>query len=108
MGKSLGIGIGATTLAALAFGISVASAAPPDRSGWSTVPPATSAASTVTGLNVVEARSLAQAAVPGGHVVQIESDDGANRQVWKVTVDAPAERVIVLVDEASAVVSLAN
>jgi hypothetical protein len=57
---------------------------------------------------MAEARRLAQAAVPGGHVVQIESDDQADRPVWKVTVAGPAGRVIVLVDVASGAVTAAN
>jgi hypothetical protein len=59
-------------------------------------------------VNVAAARRLAEAAVPGGHVVQIESDDRADRQLWKLTVDGSAGRVIVLVDVASAAVTVAD
>jgi hypothetical protein len=62
----------------------------------------------VTGVNMAEARRLAQAAVSGGHMVQIESDDQADRPVWKLTVAGGAGRVIVVVDVASAAVSVTN
>jgi uncharacterized membrane protein YkoI len=109
MRKTFGIGIGAAAVAVLALGgISVASAAPPARGDWSAVASATSTSSTVTGVNVAEARRLAQAAVPGGKVLQIESDDRADRPVWKVTVDGPAGQVIAVVDDASAAVTVVS
>jgi hypothetical protein len=109
MRKALGIGIGATAVAALAMGgISVASASAPVRGDWAAVTAPTSKTSTATGVNVAEARRLAEAAVPGGYGVQIESDDLADRPVWKVTVDGPAGRVTVLVDVASGAATVAN
>jgi hypothetical protein len=109
MRKALGIGIGVTLLASLAWGgISVASAAAPANDGWSAVPATPSTRATVAGVNVVEARRLAEAAVPGGHVVQIESGDQADHPIWKLTVDRPAGRIIMMVDVASGVVTPAH
>jgi hypothetical protein len=60
------------------------------------------------GVDVAEARRLAEAAVPGGHVVQVESDDVADRRAWKVIVDGAGGRVSVWVDAATSVVSVGN
>jgi hypothetical protein len=109
MWKAVRIGVGVIALASLAWGgVSVASAAAPADAGWSAVPATPSTRPTVAGVTVVEARRVAEAAVPGGHVVQIESDDQANRQMWKLTVDRPAGRIIVLVDVASGAVTPAS
>jgi hypothetical protein len=103
MRKALGIGIGVTALATLALGgVTVAAAAGP---AGDSRPVAVSATSKV---DRAQARRLAEAAVPGGRVVQVESDDAADRPVWKATVDGPGGRVSVWIDAMTGVVSVGN
>jgi hypothetical protein len=46
----------------------------------------------------VQAVAAAQAAVPGGVVVEVASDDEHDRPVWRVTLATPTARVVVIVD----------
>jgi hypothetical protein len=104
MRKTLVIGIGVTAVAALALGgVTVSAAA---GSASSRRPVVVSATTKAGGVSVAEARRLAEAAVPGGHAVQVEFDDVADRRVWKVIVDGAGGRVSVWVDAATGLVSV--
>jgi hypothetical protein len=103
MRKTLVIGIGVTAVAALALGGVTVSAAAGSASSRR---PVVSATAIAGGVSVAEARQLAEAAVPGGHAVQVELDDVADRRVWKVIVDGAGGRVSVWVDAATGLVSV--
>jgi hypothetical protein len=89
--------IGAT---AIAVAVGVAATAAPritDRSG--PAPSSTVLAGAHVSLDA--AKQMALSVVPGGTVIQVESDDVHDRPVWKVIVAAPTGRVVVSIDAAT-------
>jgi hypothetical protein len=97
MRKSVVIAIGAAAIfVAVASGVA-ATAAPRIAEGGGPVP-STSAGPRIS---VADAKQIALAAVPGGTVIQVESDDVHDRPVWKVVVATPNGRAAVSIDAAT-------
>jgi hypothetical protein len=94
---SIGIGAGAAAIVAMSAGVAAAAATGGQQAGGS------AAASALSSVNKHitrhQAAVIAREKVPHSKVIEIESDDLHDRQVWKVRLHTAHGRVIVDVDK---------
>jgi uncharacterized protein YpmB len=106
MRTKLGIGIGALVVVTLAVsGVAAAAATGPASAKTAATAVVPSSALTANTISEEQARQIAIEAMPGSRVVEIETDDRADRAVWKVTLSTANGRVIVLVDAVTGAVT---
>lgn len=97
---SIGIGAGAAAIVALSAGAAAAATGGPangQQAGGSAA--AAAPGSVSTHITRSQAAAIARAKVPHSRVIEIESDDLHDRQVWKVQLRTAHGRVIVDVDK---------
>jgi len=98
---SIGIGAGAAAIVAMSAGVAAAAATGSQQAGGSAAAarPASAASSVNKHITRHQAAVIARARVPHSRVIEIESDDLHDRQVWKVQLHTAHGRVIVDVDK---------
>ena len=98
---SIGIGAGAAAIVAMSAGVAAAAATGGQQAGGSAAAARSASAASAVSKHITrhQAAVIARATVPHSRVIEIESDDLHDRQVWKVQLHAAHGRVIVDVDK---------
>jgi Peptidase propeptide and YPEB domain len=98
---SIGIGAGAAAIVAMSAGVAAAAATGGQQAGGSAAAARSASAASSVNKHITrhQAAVIARAKVPHSRVIEIESDDLHDRQVWKVQLHTAHGRVIVDVDK---------